>query len=148
MKILYIDLLLSRSSGSLLSSAEASRASTFSAAKSSFFSLRAGSLTREATSRALLNLEGLREDILSESENVAEVHNTIVGQEPVVIAPVVGLSGEGARDEGLHQQVDVQVGNLSEDVVVAVDILLGNKNTLVEEHLVDFGLLFFGYVHY
>ena len=51
-------------------------------------------------------------------------------QEPVVVAPVVGLSDEGAGDEGLHQQVDVQVGNLSQDVVVAVDVLLGNKNTL------------------
>ena len=47
-----------------------------------------------------------------------------------MVAPVVGLSDEGAGDEGLHQQVDVQVGNLSQDVVVAVDVLLGNKNTL------------------
>ena len=47
-----------------------------------------------------------------------------------MVAPVVGLSDEGAGDEGLHQQVDVQVGNLSQDVVVAVDVLIGNKNTL------------------
>ena len=70
-------------------------------------------------------------------KNYLKKENTVVGQEPVVIAPVVGLSGEGARDEGLHQQVDVQVGNLGQDVVVAVDILLGNKNALCKNENVN-----------
>jgi len=69
-------------------------AKTTSEVRFSSFSFRLRSFTRETTSRALLNLEGLGENIFRITKNITEISNTSITQEPITESPVVSFSNK------------------------------------------------------
>ena len=73
-------------------------------------------------------------------EELAEVLNPRVSEEPVVVAPGIALSDILLRLEGLHQLDHLQVGHIDLGVLGQVEVLLGKQHALCGWHG-EFGLV-------
>jgi len=88
---------------------------------------------------------GLGHNLGGEVEPLAEVGETLVGEGVVVPLPrELGLD-ESLGSEGLHALDDLEVSDAGEvRVGREVEVLGGDKDTLLEESLVDLGLVVVG----
>ena len=71
-------------------------------------------------------------ELLGEVEELTEVRNAVIGQEPIVVVPVELLANEGTGLEGLHRLDDEQVGDVDEGVAgLGLHVLLSDDNALL-----------------
>jgi hypothetical protein len=82
-------------------------------------------------------LEGARDDVLGQVEELAQVLDALVGQVPVVVLPGEAFGDVAARGQRLQSLDHVQIGHGQLRVLNGHRVLLGHHDALGEQVLVD-----------
>ena len=134
----YIDYLLRRSSATAESTTELRPVLTRSTSLLTAVSTTATTFTVETTRRARVALQGAgrllksgRHNLGRQVQVLTKEFNTLVSQEPVVMAPSVTLGDVLLRLHALHKLDNLKVSNaLNLRVSGGVEVLLGVQDTL------------------